>query len=104
MTWRLAMLLCGLLAALVGCASPGPEFFGSTRRDIRLGGIDFVVFRKGDRVEVIRMGYLRRAERAEVPALMQRAAEVTSGCRVVPGSAVTRLPGDTGEARMVLRC
>jgi len=93
--------LCLLLAA---CASPAPQFFGAARHDITLSGIDFVVFHKGDRAEVIRLGYLSRPARAAVPALMMEAAERTTGCRVVPGSAVTGLPGDTGEARMDLDC
>jgi len=97
----LIVLLCLLLAA---CASPAPQFFGAARHDITLSGIDFVVFHKGDRAEVIRMGYLARPARAAVPALMLEAAERTTGCRVVPGSAVTGLPGDTGEMRLKLDC
>ena len=92
------------LLLLTACASPAPEFFGAQRFDITLGGIDFVVFQKGDRAEVIRMGYLTRAERGPVPQLMIRAAQETTGCKVVPGSMVTGLPGDTGEARFDLAC
>lgn len=98
---RLLLLLCPALAA---CASPAPQFFGATRHDITLSGIDFAVFHKEDRAEVIRLGYLPRPARAQVPALMVEAAERTTGCRVIPGSAVTGLPGDTGEARMDLDC
>ncbi|GGH58334.1 hypothetical protein GVY41_14740 [Frigidibacter albus] len=98
---RLIALLCLGLAA---CASPAPQFFGADRHDITLSGIDFVVFHKEDRAEVIRLGYLSRSARAPVPALMVEAAERTTGCRVVPGSAVTGLPGDTGEVRLELDC
>lgn len=98
---RPILSVCLLLAA---CASPAPQFFGAARHDITLSGIDFVVFHKDDRAEVIRLGYLSRAARAPVPALMVEAAERTTGCRVIPGSAVTGLPGDTGEARMELEC
>lgn len=89
---------------LAACASPAPEFFGATRHDITLGGIDFVVLHKGLRAEVIRMGYLTRAERAPVAALMIEAAEATTGCKVLRDTIRTGLPGDTGEARMDLAC
>ncbi len=98
---RFAPLVFALAAA---CASPAPEFFGAARHEITLDGIDFVVLHKGDTAEVIRMGYLARAERARVPALMLRAVEETTGCRVLPDRTVTGLPGDTGEARMRLAC
>ncbi|MBW6506535.1 MAG: hypothetical protein K0B00_07295 [Rhodobacteraceae bacterium] len=98
---RYALLAMVLVAA---CASPAPEFFGATRHEITLDGIRFVVLHKGNAAEVIRMGYLARADRAAVPALMLRAVEQTTGCRVLPGSIVTGLPGDTGEARMRLAC
>jgi hypothetical protein len=35
---------------------------------------------------------------------MVQAAEAATGCAVIPGSMVTGLPGDTGEARFRLRC
>ncbi|MDP2740075.1 MAG: hypothetical protein Q8O82_15550 [Pseudorhodobacter sp.] len=93
-----------LLFLTAGCASPAPQFLGATRHDVTLSGIRFVVFQKGETAEVVRLGYLVRAERAQVPALMLRAAEMTTGCAVVPGSEVTGLPGDTGEMRLRLRC
>ncbi len=99
MRWILVFLL--LPAA---CASPAPRFFGAERHDITLAGIDFVVFRNGPEAEVIRMGYLSRARRAAVPALMMQAAAQTTGCIAIPNSLRTRIPGDTGEARIALDC
>ena len=96
---RLALLL--ILAA---CASPAPQFFGATRSEVVRGGITFVVYQKEEQAEVVRMGYLTRAQRAPVPDLMVQAAEAATGCKVVPGSMVTGLPGDTGEARFRLGC
>ncbi len=96
-----ALILTLILAA---CASPAPQFFGAARHEVTMGGIDFVVFHKGDWAEVVRMGYLTRAERAPVPDLMVQAAESATGCTVISGSMVTGLPGDTGEARFRLRC
>ncbi len=91
-----------LLSACV--TTPHPTFFGASRSEVVEGGIRFTVFQKGERAEVVRLGYLTRAERAPVPALMERAAEQATGCRVVAGSMITRLPGDTGEARFRLNC
>jgi len=93
-----------LILALAACASPAPEFFGATRHEITLSGIDFVVWQDGERAEVTRLGYLGRAGRAAVPALMLTAVETVTGCRVRPGSVRTGIPGDTGEARMSLDC
>lgn len=92
-----------LLLAACG-ASPAPQFFGAERHEITLGGIPFVVFHKENKAEVVRLGYLTRAERAAVPDLMVQAVERTTGCKVIPGSIVTGVPGDTGEARFRLRC
>lgn len=101
--------LIGGLALLAACgASPAPQFFGAERSDITLDGYDFAVFQKGTYAEVIRLGYLTRAERAAVPTLMAEAAERVSGCRVIgPARGRMRspsLPGDSGEARFELDC
>ena len=95
------ILLTLLLAA---CASPAPDFLGAQRHDLVLDGIRFAVFHKDTDAEVIRLGYLSRRERAKVPELMVRAAEQATGCAVIPGSLTSRIPGDTGEARVSLRC
>lgn len=104
---RLARLL--FILVLTACdASPAPQFFGATRHDVTLQGYRFTVFVKGRHAEVVRLGYLRRAERDAVPALMIEAAEQASGCKVTgPATGLMRspsLPGDTGEARFQLRC
>ena len=96
-------LICLLFIAACG-ASPAPQYFGATRSEVVKGGITFVVFHKDNRAEVVRLGYLTRRERAAVPDLMVEAAEQATGCRVLPGSMVTGLPGDTGEARFRLSC
>ena len=103
MTHPCTRLLPLLLLAACG-ASPAPKFFGATRHDITLGGINFVVFHKDNAAEVVRLGYLTRAGRAPVPDLMAQAAEQTTGCKVIPSSMITGLPGDTGEAKFRLDC
>ena len=99
---RLLLLFC--LTLLSACASPAPAYFDATRHDITLQGIRFAVFHDGNSAEVIRLGYLTRRERAGVPELMVQAAERTTGCRVIPNSLRSRIPGDTGEARVALDC
>lgn len=108
---RLTMLLAlGFGAScLAGCgASPAPVFFGAKRHEVVIDGYRFVVFLKGDHAEVVRLGYLSRAERDGVPARMIAAAEQISGCKVQgPATGIWRspsLPGDTGEARFALDC
>lgn len=97
-------IMLALVLFLAACASPAPDYFGATRHDTTIEGIRFAVFHKGNEAEVIRLGYLGRSARAKVPALMQRAAAETTGCAVVPDSLRSRIPGDTGEARVALRC
>lgn len=93
-----------LLILLTACETPHYTMMGASKQDITLQGIRFVVFHKDTEAEVLRMGYLTRAERAQVPALMAEAAERTTGCRVIPDSMRTRIPGDTGEAMFDLDC
>lgn len=93
-----------LLLLPCACVSPAPDYFGAVRSDVSRGGIDFVVFRMGDGVEVVRRGYLARPQRAAVPRLMAEAAEAATGCAVIPGSMTTKIPGDTGVARFALDC
>jgi hypothetical protein len=104
----LLALICAL-PVLAGCgASPAPIFFGAARHEVTLQGLRFVVLVKGEHAEVVRMGYLSRAERDAVPPLMIEAAQQASGCKVTgPASGPWRspsLPGDTGEARFTLKC
>ena len=98
-----SLLLLAMLI-LAGCASPAPGFIGAPRHDITLDGVDFAVFVNPNEAEVIRLGYLRRKDRDRIPGLMMQAAAKASGCDAIPHSMVTRIPGDTGEARITLRC
>lgn len=100
----MSRLIPALLVLLCACATPSPGMMGAARHRITLDGIDFVVFHKDMQAQVIRIGYLTRNRRPDVPALMQRAAAETTGCAVIPGSMTTRLPGDTGVALFDMRC
>jgi hypothetical protein len=102
-SWGMKLLLPLLI--LVGCgASPDPKFFGASRHEVTVEGINFVVFHKDTRAEVVRLGYLRRAARTPVPRLMASAAAQATGCQVIANSMKTRIPGDTGEAKFDLDC
>lgn len=95
--------LC-LLFLVAACDTPHPGMMGSVRHETVIDGIRFIVFQKGSEAEILRMGYLRRAERAPVHGLMVQAAQEVTGCRVIPGSLRSRIPGDTGEAMVDLDC
>ena len=90
-----------LLAFLSACgASPAPEFFGATRTDVTLNGRDYTVFQKGERVEVIRLGYARRGDNQQIRATMIELIPRVTGCRLRE----TTLQGDSGEMRGSLNC
>jgi hypothetical protein len=83
----------GFLTLLAACgASPAPQFFGATRTEVTKGGINFVVFQKEDHAEVVRLGYLTRAQRAPVQGLMAEAVEEATGCAVRPDWTARRVP------------
>ena len=88
------------LVFLAACASPAPEFMGATRTDITLNGRDYTVFQKGERVEVIRLGYARRGEHQEIRATMIELIPRVTGCKLREST----LTGDSGEMRGSLDC
>lgn len=92
-----ALLLPLLLAA---CVSPAPEFFGATRTEVTVSGRDYVVLQKGERVEVIRLGYAHRGEHQEIRATMIELIPTVTGCTLREST----LTGDSGEMRGSLNC
>lgn len=89
------------LIFLAACgASPAPEFFGAARTDVNLNGRDYTVFQKGERVEVIRLGYATRGEHQEIRATMIELIPRVTGCRLREDT----LEGDSGEMRGSLDC
>lgn len=77
---------------------------GAARHDVRMQGIDFVVFQKDDRAEVVRTSFIARPSRREISTLMAQAAAQATGCEVIAFSGKTLAPGDTGVARFDLDC
>jgi hypothetical protein len=89
------------LLFLAACgASPAPEFIGAKRTDITLNGRDYTIFLKGERVEVIRLGYARRGEHQDIRATMIELIPRVTGCRLHEST----LTGDSGEMRGSLDC
>jgi hypothetical protein len=90
-----------LLLLLAACgASPAPEFLGAARTDVTVNGRDYTVFQKGERVEVIRLGYATRGEHQAIRATMIALIPTVTGCKLRAAS----LTGDSGEMRGSLDC
>jgi len=89
------------LIFLAACgASPAPEFMGASRTDVTVNGRDYTVFQKGERVEVIRLGYARRGDHQAIRATMIDLIPRVTGCRLRDNT----LQGDSGEMRGSLDC
>ncbi|MBD3679882.1 MAG: hypothetical protein HUJ27_15965 [Rhodobacteraceae bacterium] len=91
-----------LLLALVlpGCDSPSPAFMGAAPTRVTVGGMEFRVFAKGNRAEVHRVSRQWKPAKAEVFARGAIAAELATGCRVVPNS----IGGDEAIVTLKLDC
>lgn len=93
-----------LLLLLCACATPSPRMMGASRHDIRLQGLNFAVFHKEDRAEVVRLDFVARPSVARIRPLMEQAAAQSTGCRVIPFSATSMAPRDTGVVAFDLDC
>lgn len=92
------------LLLVAACASPDRAFWGVEPQRLTLDGHDYVVYvdrdHRAPRVQVIRMGYVRRSGHQAVLANMVLAAERVSGCTLVVGS----VRGDSGVMTGRLDC
>lgn len=93
------LLICLWLLAACG-AQPTPAMFGAARQDHRLEGRDYVLYRKGTAVEVIRLGAAARGEHQAIRAQMVKLIKEIPDCDLIE----TSLRGDSGEMRGRLRC
>ena len=73
---------------------------GAARTDVTRDGRSYTVFQKGERVEVIRLGYARRGEHQAIRATMIALIPQVTGCKLNE----TSLTGDSGEMRGSVRC
>lgn len=90
-------LVAGVLAA---CASPSPRMMSGERHEAEVGGSRFVVYRKGDTVEVYRTSPEALPRMTTVFAKAEQAIRLTTGCAVEDGS----LEGDAALMRADLDC
>lgn len=96
---RGALPLALVLLAACG-AQPTPKMFGAQRFDVNRGGRDYVVYLKGNRFEVIRLGYARNGEHGPIRETMRTLVPEVTGCRLVESS----VTGDSGEMRGRVTC
>jgi hypothetical protein len=89
-----------LLVALAACDSPSPRFAGAERSQVSQDGRDYVVYRAGSDVQVIRLGYARRGEHAAIRGAMPQVAALATGCTALPAS----FDGDSGMMRGRVDC
>jgi hypothetical protein len=97
------LLLIPFLVPLLiaGCdASPAPEFRGATRHEVSRDGRDYVLYHKGNRVEIVRLGYVSRGQHQAIRATMIALIPEVTGCRLREAT----LQGDSGEMRGNVTC
>jgi len=81
-----------LLVLLAACAnSPSPRMAGAQSVSLRLDGRDFTIWRKGQYFEIVRYGWVDKADRPRVEETMLATVEKVTGCK----ARVQR--GDSGE-------
>jgi hypothetical protein len=81
-----------LLFLLAACAnSPSPRMVGAQSVSMRLDGRDFTLWRKGNYFEIVRYGWVDKADRPRVEETMLAVVEQVTGCK----ARVQR--GDSGE-------
>lgn len=89
------------LIFLAACgAQPAPTLWGGTRTDVARAGHQYVVYQKGNQVEIIRLGYARRGEHQQIRATMIDLIPEVTGCKLRESS----LTGDSGEMRGLVTC
>lgn len=94
-------LLSLVLMLLAACgAQPTPLMLGADRTEVTRDGRRYVVFRKGNRVEIIRLGWASPGEHQAIRATMIALIPEVTGCRLRDSS----LQGDSGEMRGLVTC
>lgn len=94
-------LCLGVMVALAACgAQPAPLMMGGARHETQIEGRDYVLYKKGNQVEVIRLGWADPGEHREIRATMIELVPWLTGCDVVPST----VQGDSGEMRARVTC
>ncbi len=88
------MRLIFLILLLSACdASPNVTFMAAPKVNVTVAGRDYTVWRADTKFEVVRHGWAKPAERAEIIATMMTVVEQVTNCKATPVS------GDSGEMR-----
>lgn len=89
------------LIFLIACgAQPTPLMMGAQRIEATRNNRQYVVFKKENSVEIIRLGYARRDEHQTIRADMIALIPDTTGCKLTEST----LQGDSGEMRGKINC
>lgn len=98
------MRLLPLILLLTACASPSPGYLGGQRHDVQVDEVRFAVYPRATEAQVIRLSYLRRADRPGMTARMMQAAERATGCTAVADSLKPQGGPNSAVALVDLRC
>lgn len=93
-------LLLAFAVALAACDSPSPFLGPADPVRLTRGGYDITVWRAKDRVEAIRHGFAKPADKAYLRATLMQAMRDATGCTLRPDS----VEGDIGVLRARLDC
>ena len=94
-------LLFVLVVTLAACgAQPAPLMFDGAKHETTVEGHRYVVYKKQNRVEVIRLGWADPGEHRQIRATMIEIVPWLTGCDVVPST----VQGDSGELRARVNC
>ena len=88
------------LLFLAACGAPTPLMMGAQRLEATRNNRQYVVFKKENTVEIIRLGYARRGEHQAIRADMIALIPEVTGCKLTESS----LQGDSGEMRGRITC
>lgn len=89
------------LIFLAACgAQPTPLMMGAERIEATRNGRQYVVFKKENTVEIIRLGYAKPGDMPAIRADMIALIPEVTGCKLTE----TSLQGDSGEMRGRINC
>lgn len=88
------------VVALAACDSPSPLLGAAEPVRLTRGGYDITVWRADDRVEAIRHGFAKRADKGQLRETLMQAMRDATGCALRPDS----VEGDIGVLRARLDC
>lgn len=91
---------CAVILMLAACDSPSPQFARATPTMLTRGGYDITVRQADGRVEAVRHGWARQADKPHLRALLMQAMRDVTGCDLRENS----VQGDIGVLRARVSC